>query len=112
MVDDFISRQPAEVQKDLRRIRSIIRANLPDDITERISYGIPAYSFGAKRAFVFFNNAKDFYSLYPLPKKANAELQKFIDSHKAGAGTLRIVHGKKLPEREIALWVRQLLSEQ
>ena len=42
-IDEYIANFPAEVQKKLRELRSVIKAAAPD-AEERISYQIPAFT--------------------------------------------------------------------
>src|SRR5687768_14150688 len=60
-VDDYFSAQSAELQPRLRECRAIFRATLPD-AQEVISYGIPAYKFGA--GTLYFGAAKRHCAVY------------------------------------------------
>jgi uncharacterized protein YdhG (YjbR/CyaY superfamily) len=63
---------------------------------ERISYGIPAVTLGG-RDIVFYSGWTRHLALYPVPN-GDAALDRDLDAHRAGKGTLQFRHDQPLPE--------------
>jgi uncharacterized protein YdhG (YjbR/CyaY superfamily) len=68
-VDEYIARQPEDVQPTLQQIRAVIREAAPA-ATEKISYGMPGYSL--KGYLVGFAAWKQHIGLYPAPSGMEA----------------------------------------
>lgn len=68
-VDAYIAAAPAGVRSQLRRLRSIIRATLPDSV-ELVSYRMPGYSYpgyGYNGMVVWFGLQRRHIGLYLRP---------------------------------------------
>jgi uncharacterized protein YdhG (YjbR/CyaY superfamily) len=105
-VDEYIAGFPEITQKQLKRIRALIRAAAPD-AREKISYKIAGYGLNG-RNLVYFAGWKKHISLYPIPAGDEAftkEISKYVD----GKGTLKFPLDEPLPleliERVINLHV-------
>jgi len=61
-VDAYIAAQPEKTRELLNRVRSAIRAELPD-AAEKISYGMP--TFWDKRNLIHFAAQKNHLGIYP-----------------------------------------------
>jgi uncharacterized protein YdhG (YjbR/CyaY superfamily) len=70
-VDDYIATAPKEVQPKLRELRTAIKEVAPD-AGERISYGMPFYSYkgeeGFKGRLVYFGFLRSSIVLYMRPQ--------------------------------------------
>jgi uncharacterized protein YdhG (YjbR/CyaY superfamily) len=70
-VDEYIAATPKDMQVKLKQIRSAIREVAPDAV-ERISYGMPFYSYkgeeGFKGRLVYFGLLKSSIVLYMRPQ--------------------------------------------
>ena len=103
-VDAYIAAAPAEVQPKLRELRAAIRAQAPK-ATEKMSYGIPFYEYGAKPGtfasrLIYFAAQKKHIAIYP------AGGQKDLDMYLTEKSTLRFPLGKPLPMAKIKALVR------
>jgi uncharacterized protein YdhG (YjbR/CyaY superfamily) len=91
-VDEYIAAQSPQLQPGLQELRRIFRSALPD-AAEVISYGMPAYKFGA--GALYFAAAKRHFAVYA------AAVHLFPDELRGmvgDKGTLRLALDKPLPE--------------
>ena len=96
-VDGYIAQYSDDMQERMQTLRQLIITTIPNAI-EDISYGMPAYrAQPKKRPFVFFGMAKDHIGLYALSEKLSPELQKKVQPHVSGRGTLQFIHKEPLP---------------
>jgi uncharacterized protein YdhG (YjbR/CyaY superfamily) len=91
-VDDYIAAQPVETQSRLRELRALFRSALPE-ATETISYGIPAYKFGA--GVLYYGAAKRHCAVYAAAVHLFPEELRGLVGDK---GTLRLPLGQPIPE--------------
>ncbi len=63
-IDEYIAQFPADIQKKLKEIRSIIHAAAPD-ASEKISYQMP--TFFLNKNLVHFAAFKDHIGFFPTP---------------------------------------------
>ena len=92
-VDAYIAAAPKEAQKKLREIRKAIKSVAPE-AEEKISYGMPYYSYKGRLAY--FAAFKDHVSLFAMPPIVGAgkcELRKY----QTGKSTLRFSLDQELP---------------
>lgn len=97
-VDEYIAGFPESTQKQLKRIRAVIRAAAPE-AREKISYKIAGYELNG-RNLVYFAGWKKHISLYPIPAGDEAfekEISRYVD----GRGTLKFLLDKPLPMKLI-----------
>lgn len=92
-IDEYIARQPAEIQKKLQEMRAIIHAAAPQ-AEERISYSMPA--FFQNGILVYFAAFKDHLSFFPTGSGISAFAGE-IKSYKTSKGTLQIPFDQPLP---------------
>jgi uncharacterized protein YdhG (YjbR/CyaY superfamily) len=93
-VDEYMDGVPEAARSALIKIRTAIRAVMPQDATEIISYRIPA--FKRKRVLVWYAAFSDHCSLFPTAaviEKFNKELKGFSKSK----GTIHFPLDKPLP---------------
>ncbi len=108
-VEEYIAAFPPEVQAVLETVRATIRAALPDDAGERISYAIPAFTVDGT-VVVFYSGWKSHISMYPIPGGSDAFLKR-ITPHIAGKGTLQFSLNKPMPLKLIAEITRARLRD-
>jgi uncharacterized protein YdhG (YjbR/CyaY superfamily) len=94
-VEEYIGSFPEQIGHRLRTVRAIARDVVPG-AGERISYGIPAVTLGG-RDIVFYSGWTRHLALYPVPS-GDAALDRDLDAHRAGKGTLQFRHDQPLPE--------------
>jgi uncharacterized protein YdhG (YjbR/CyaY superfamily) len=94
-VDEYIAEFPAETQRALQQIRTVIRVAAPD-ATERISYGIPAFDL-AGRHLVFFAAYARHIGLYPIMGGVAEALGEELQPSRSGKSTVRFPLDRPLP---------------
>lgn len=99
-VDEYIARQPREVQPTLRRVREAIRKAIPR-ADEMISYQIPAYKLEGA-AVVYFAGWKAHYSIYPATAPLVAAFADELAGYEKSKGTIRFPLEEPVPVRLIA----------
>jgi uncharacterized protein YdhG (YjbR/CyaY superfamily) len=99
-VDEYIARQPREVQPALRRVREAIRKAIPR-ADEMISYQIPAYKLEGA-AVVYFAGWKAHYSIYPATAPLVAAFADELAGYEKSKGTIRFPLEEPVPVRLIA----------
>lgn len=62
-VDEYLATVPEPARSTLKKVRATIRAAVPPEATETISYGIPAFKY--KGMLVWYAGFKDHCSLFP-----------------------------------------------
>jgi uncharacterized protein YdhG (YjbR/CyaY superfamily) len=93
-VEDYIHRFPIEVQEKLQAIRSLILKTVPE-VSESISYGMPAYSLN-KKPLVYFAAFKNHIGFYATPTGHTAFAEE-LSSYKQGKGSVQFSHKNPLP---------------
>ena len=94
-IDEYLENFSGETRQKLDAIRNLIRQLVPDS-QEKISYGIPATTLDGKY-LVYFAGYDRHISIYPVPSVRDETLQKGIETHRAGKGTLKFELDKPLP---------------
>lgn len=94
-VDDYIASQPEAAQGILERVRSTLRAALPE-AEEMISYKIPAYKLPNGRV-LYFAAWKQHYSLYPAGERLVAAFKEELAPYEVGKGTIRFPLSQSVP---------------
>lgn len=92
-VDEYIANAPNEIQDRLRKIRGIIKAQVPD-VEEKISYGMPYY--GYKGRLVYFAYAKNHIGIY-IPGSVIKDHEEDLKSYSTSTATIRFSLDKELP---------------
>lgn len=90
-VDDYISKCPEERQAVLKKLRKILKKNLPKGFQETLGYGMPAYVVPLKTypdgyhckadtplPFINFASQKNFVALYHSGIYAKPELMEWF----------------------------------
>jgi uncharacterized protein YdhG (YjbR/CyaY superfamily) len=91
---EYLTGVPVPARSNLNKLRAAIRASVPREATEIISYGIPA--FRNKVVLVWFAAFSDHYSLFPTAaviEEFKTELKSFATSK----GTVHFPTGKPVP---------------
>lgn len=107
-VGEYFADLPENARAKLAELRAAIRAAVPQDAEEVISYGIPAYR--RKRVLVWYAAFLKHCSLFPTNSVIEAfksELQGFTTAQ----GTIQFPLDKPLPTRLIKKMVSARVSE-
>ena len=102
-VDEYLASVPQPARGTLNKMRAAIRSAVPREVTEVISYGMPAFKH--KGVLVWFAAFSDHCSLFPTASVIEAfknELKGFSTSK----GTIHFATDKPLP----AALVRKLVK--
>lgn len=97
-VDEYISRQPKEIQPILCKTRGVLQEALPD-CREKISYSMPTYWKG--RNVIHFAAQKAHLGIYPGPDAIEAFADRLQD-YKTSKGAIRFPYRKEIPYELIA----------
>ena len=92
-VDDYLDQAPKDVQDKLRKIREIIKKAAPY-AEEKISYGMPYYSYKGRLAY--FAAFKDHISLFAMPPIVG-EHERELRKYKTGKATIQFPLNERLP---------------
>lgn len=108
-VDAYIAAAPVSVQPRLRELRAVIRAEAPK-ATEKMSYGIPFYEYGAKpntfaSRLIYFAAQKNHIALYPAGDAKG--LEKYLTER----STLRFPLDAPLPMARIRALIRSRVRQ-
>lgn len=106
-VDEYIKKQPEEVQKILTKIRKIMNDNVPNG-EEGISYGIPTIYLNGKY-LVYFAGFKKHISVYPATTEA-AQKAGLLE-YKVYKGTLKFPLDEPIPYELIEKFVNERVKE-
>ena len=104
-IEEYILRQPEDVQPYLRQVDSAIRAALPE-AEEKISWSMPTYWRGHN--LIQFAASKRHIGLYPGPEAVEAFAGR-LEGFQTSKGTIRLPYDRPLPLAliaEIAKWCR------
>lgn len=92
-IDDYIEHAPIEVQKKLRELKAVIKAEVPD-AQERIAYGMPTFSqYGNLVHFAAFKNHIGFFPAPSGIENFKDELAKY----KTSKGTVQFPLEEEIP---------------
>ena len=92
-IDDYIAREPEEVQKKLRDMLGCIRAAAPK-AEESLKWGLPAVSH--HRILVMFGAFKNHIGFYPTPSAIRAFATE-LTGFKTAKGSIQFPLSKPLP---------------
>ena len=107
--DEYLAGVPEPARSTLSKIRAMIRAAVPAEATEGISYGMPAFRY--KGALVGFAAFKDHCSFFPM---SPAVIEAFADELKAyrtSKGTIQFAIDKPLPAGLVKKLVKARIAE-
>ena len=92
-IDDYIAREPKDIQKKLREMLACIRAVAPK-AEESLKWGLPAVSH--HRILVMFGAFKNHIGFYPTPSAIKA-FSKELVGFKTAKGSIQFPLTKPLP---------------
>ncbi len=107
-VDEYMAAFDGETKQRLDQLRGLILQFIPD-VTERISYNIPAYFMG-KKLVVYFSGYEHHVSLYP-GRAGSKEHKALAAEYGSGKSTLKFPHTKPLPLQLIKEFIELRMNE-
>lgn len=106
-IDAYIATAPPKARRMLRQMRKVIKTVAPK-ATEKISYGMPYYSYHGRLAyFAAFRDHVSFFVMGAARKKYAKE----IEPYQHGKATLRFPLDTKIPLRLITKLVKVQAQE-
>jgi uncharacterized protein YdhG (YjbR/CyaY superfamily) len=93
-VDEYLFHFSPDIQELLRQMRAVILENAPD-VTESISYGMPAYKLHGK-PLVYFAAFKQHIGFYATPTGHRA-FKEELSAYKQGKGSVQFPLDHPLP---------------
>src|SRR5262245_38418681 len=98
-VDEYIAAQPEAARSILERVRSAIRAAVPN-AEESVSYKIPTYKLRGVRV-LYFAAWKKHFSLYPASDRIVTALKNELAPYEVEKRTIRFPLNEPVPTRLI-----------
>ncbi|WP_370567475.1 iron chaperone [Desemzia sp. RIT 804] len=92
-VEEYIQGFPKEVQEIMQKIRSIVKEEAPE-IQEKISYGMPTFSFNG--ILVHFAAYKKHIGFYPTPSGIS-KFEEQLKNYKYAKGSVQFPLSKPIP---------------
>lgn len=106
--DEYLAKVPEPQRGTLKKIRAAIRAAVPKETTEVISYAIPAFKY--KGVLVWFAAFADHCSLFPTAKVIE-EFKDELKSYKLSKGTIQFAIDKPLPATLVKKMVKARVAQ-
>ena len=108
-VDEYMKDFEGETKLRIDEIRALLFRLIPN-VTERISYNIPAY-FLDKKLIVYFSGYEHHVSLYP-GRAGSKEHKALAAEYGSGKSTLKFPNSKPLPLDLIEEFIRMRMKEE
>ena len=94
-VDKYLAGVPEPARTTLNKVRAVIRAAVPPEATEGISYGMPAFQY--KGGLIGYAAFKNHCSLFPMSAALIDELEDELAKYRTSKGTLQFPLDKPFP---------------
>ncbi len=107
-IDEYLAGIPGPARDSLKKIRAAIRAAVPAEATETISYGIPAFKH--KGVLVWFAAFTDHCSFFPTAAVIE-EFKGELKGYSLSKGTIQFPIGKPLPAGLVKRMVKARAAE-
>jgi len=108
-MDAYLARVPEPARATLEKIRATIRAVVPPEATEGLSYTIPTFKY--KGMLVSFAAFKNHCSFFPASYAVIKKFQKDLNNFEISKGTIRFPLDKPLPATLVKKMVKARLAE-
>ncbi len=107
-VDEYLANVPEPARSTLGTIRSIVRSVVPDETTEVISYGMPAFKH--KKVIVWYAAFSDHCSLFPTPTVID-QFKEELKGYTISKGTIQFPIDKPLATPLLKKIVKERLDQ-
>jgi uncharacterized protein YdhG (YjbR/CyaY superfamily) len=107
-IDEYLATVPEPARSTLKKTREVIRSVVPEEATEAISYGIPAFKY--KGTLVYFAAFPDHCSLFPTASVIRA-FENELKDYQTSKGTIRFAVDKPLSTTLLKKLVRARVAQ-
>jgi uncharacterized protein YdhG (YjbR/CyaY superfamily) len=108
-IDEYLARVPEPALSTLKKVRAAIRAAVPKETTEALSYGIPTFKY--KGNLVAFAAFKKHCSLFPMSYAVTKAFKRELEDFTVSKGTIRFPLDKPLPVAVLKKIVKARVAE-
>lgn len=108
-IDDYLKTVAPKQKERLNQLRALVHTLAPD-VTECISYGIPAFRRYGKLLLAMGGAAKH-YALYPMSSATIQMMQAEVAGHDTSKGTIRLDPNKPFPTTLLKKLVKARIQE-
>ena len=108
-VEEYLARVPEPARGTLQKVRAAIRAVVPAEATEGISYGMPSFRY--KGALVGYAAFKDHCSFFPMQASLIDTMKDELKGYRTSKGTLQFPLDKPLPAALVKKMVKARVAE-
>lgn len=108
-VEAYLAKVPEPALGTLEKVRAVIRAAVPPEATEGISYGIPMFKY--KGVLLGFGAFADHCSLFLGTSSLPPDVQAALEKYSTSKGTIRFPLDKPLPATLIRRIVRARVAQ-
>lgn len=108
-IDAYLAKVPEPGRTTLGKLRATIRAAVPSEATEGLSYGMPA--FHHKGALVAYGAFKNHCSFFPMQASLTDEMHAELKGYRTSKGTLQFPLDKPLPATLVEKMVKRRVAE-
>jgi len=108
-VEAYLARVPEPARSTLEKLRATIRAAVPAEATEGLSYGMPAFHYmGALVAYAAF---KRHCSFFPMNASLIDTMADELKAYRTAKGTLQFAQDQPLPAALVRKIVKARVAE-
>ena len=108
-VDEYLAGVPEPQRSTLKKVRAVIRAVLPEEATEVISYRIPCVKY--QGMLVGYAAYPNHCSLFAMSSTLLGPLKEDLKKYYTSKGTIRFAVNKPLPATLIRKLVKSAVAE-
>ncbi len=108
-VDEYLAKVPEPARGTLNKVRAMIKAAVPAEATEGLSYGMPAFRY--KGALVAYAAFKDHCSFFPMQASLIDAMKDELRGYRTSKGTLQFGVDKPLPAVLVKKMVKARVAE-
>lgn len=108
-VDEYLAQVPEPAHTTLQKMRAMIRAAVPAEATEAISYGMPAFKY--KGSLVGYAAFKEHCSFFPMNAGLIEQFAAELEKYETAKGTIRFPQNKPLPAALVKRMVKARVAE-